>query len=256
MKLHVETTGQGEDLVLLHGWGFHAGVWQALLPSLAHKFRITLIDLPGFGRSPAPKRAYQLVDVVPAILAHTPVQATFIGWSLGGLIAIAIAADAPQRVTRLLTVGTTPKFIAAAPWPGIAKEVFAEFRQGLQHNTAQVLRRFLLLQQRCFNQQRALYKQLNAILGAYHTPSITALLSGLQILQASDLRTQLRQINAPQLHVIGDDDPLIPASTAENIKTLVPHATSVLLTGAGHIPFLSHQEIFLQHMLDFIYDTD
>jgi len=253
MKLYAETIGQGEDLVLLHGWGFHAGVWQSLLPSLVDKFRITLIDLPGFGRSLAPPRRYQLDDAVQQVLAVSPPQATFVGWSLGGLIAIAIAVYEPLRATRLLTVATTPKFIAEASWPGVAKEVFAQFKEGIQNNAHQALRHFLLLQQRSFSKQRMLYKRLNEILTSYDIPSATALFSGLEILQDTDLRTQLSQINIPQLHMIGDEDPLIPASTMQHIQSLVPHCTSVLVAGAGHIPFLSHQEIFLQQLLDFVH---
>lgn len=255
MKLYSETTGQGEDLVLLHGWGFHADVWRSLLPCLTHKFRITLIDLPGFGRSPVPEQRYHLDDAVQQVLAVSPPQATFAGWSLGGLIATAVAVCEPLRVTRLLTVATTPKFIASANWPGVAKEVFARFQESLQRNTHQGLRHFLLLQQRSLSKQRALYKQLNALLASYDIPSENALFSGLQILQDTDLRKQLSQIRAPQLHLIGDEDPLIPPNTTQYIKSLAPHCTSISLPGAGHIPFLSHQEIFLQHMLGFLHVT-
>ncbi|HRA24442.1 MAG TPA: alpha/beta fold hydrolase, partial [Usitatibacteraceae bacterium] len=51
MALHVELAGQGPDLVLLHGWGLHGGVWQGLARELAPAFRLHLVDLPGHGHS-------------------------------------------------------------------------------------------------------------------------------------------------------------------------------------------------------------
>jgi pimeloyl-ACP methyl ester carboxylesterase len=51
MSWHVETTGSGPDLVLLHGWALHSGAWAETLPALAAKWRVHAIDLPGHGRS-------------------------------------------------------------------------------------------------------------------------------------------------------------------------------------------------------------
>ena len=53
MSLQVERRGDGPDLVLLHGWGMHGGVWDELVPRLAARFRVHVPDLPGHGRSTA-----------------------------------------------------------------------------------------------------------------------------------------------------------------------------------------------------------
>src|SRR5712671_4767 len=52
--LHVESTGEGPELVLLHGWAMHSGFWGALMPRLAQRFRVHAVDLPGHGYSAAP----------------------------------------------------------------------------------------------------------------------------------------------------------------------------------------------------------
>ena len=50
--LHVESSGDGPPLVLLHGWAMHGGLFATLLPSLAQQFRVHVVDLPGHGHSP------------------------------------------------------------------------------------------------------------------------------------------------------------------------------------------------------------
>jgi pimeloyl-ACP methyl ester carboxylesterase len=52
MSLHVESTGSGPPLIVLHGWAMHSGLWVPALPKLASRFRVHLVDLPGHGRSP------------------------------------------------------------------------------------------------------------------------------------------------------------------------------------------------------------
>jgi pimeloyl-[acyl-carrier protein] methyl ester esterase len=53
-KVYVDTLGEGPDLVLLHGWAMHSGIWSSVRSQLAQYFRLHLIDLPGHGASPAP----------------------------------------------------------------------------------------------------------------------------------------------------------------------------------------------------------
>ncbi|NNG13616.1 MAG: alpha/beta fold hydrolase, partial [Gammaproteobacteria bacterium] len=70
MKLYSETIGHGPDLVLLHGWGAHSGVWAGMREALAENFSVTCIDLPGHGRSPYDQSAMaSLPSLAEAVLA-------------------------------------------------------------------------------------------------------------------------------------------------------------------------------------------
>ena len=53
MSLHVETLGRGPDLVMLHGWALHSGIWAGMREPLSRHFRLHLLDLPGHGQSVA-----------------------------------------------------------------------------------------------------------------------------------------------------------------------------------------------------------
>ncbi|GAL05727.1 biotin synthesis protein bioH [Photobacterium aphoticum] len=80
--LYWQTEGQGDDLVLIHGWGMNGAVWQHLLPQLTPHYRVHVVDLPGYGLS-SDADAGNLDEVVQLLLENSPPTATWIGWSLG-----------------------------------------------------------------------------------------------------------------------------------------------------------------------------
>ena len=114
--LHVEVRGQGANLCMLHGWGLHGGVWTSTRRRLHGRRRVTCIDLPGHGRSPELRADLDLW--AKAALHAAPPRATWLGWSLGGMVAMRAAQIEPHRITRLILVCTTPRFTnpAGSSW--------------------------------------------------------------------------------------------------------------------------------------------
>ena len=93
-----QTTGEGNcHLVLLHGWGLNANVWDCITPELATHFTLHLVDLPGYGRSGG-FGALTLEEMAQQVVEKAPEQAIWLGWSLGGLVASLVALQHPQRV--------------------------------------------------------------------------------------------------------------------------------------------------------------
>ena len=98
-----QTTGEGNcHLVLLHGWGLNANVWDCITPELATHFTLHLVDLPGYGRSGG-FGALTLEEMAQQVVEKAPEQAIWLGWSLGGLVASLVALQHPQRVQALVT---------------------------------------------------------------------------------------------------------------------------------------------------------
>ena len=171
--LYTEVCGSGPTLVLLHGWGLNVRVWDGLTAALCDRFRIIAIDLPGHGRSPwLPERsslagqAAQVGETIAAIAA----EYSLLGWSLGGQIALQLAA-APQvartagtggrgaagrqppaslaAANRLVLIATTPRFVAGPGWPyGSPPERLAAQVQGLETDYRRTVSDFLELQVR------------------------------------------------------------------------------------------------------------
>lgn len=258
MSMSAHTLGDGADIVLVHGWGLPSGIWNETAHALAENYRVTLIDLPGYGLSPMPAATYALEILAEMALAAAPEHAVWTGWSLGALVTMQAALIAPQRVMALVLVASTPRFVRAADWPhGIDAQLLDTFAQDLVSNYASTVRRFVALQARGRSWQRDEIRQLHARVFAQGDPQPGALHGGLALLRETDLRQQLANIAAPVLVLAGEHDTLVPLAASENLVLLLndarPHAPRLhVMAGAGHAPFLSHPQQFLERVSDFV----
>ena len=248
MSLHVEYLGQGPDLVMLHGWGLHGGIFATIAPALSQHFRLHLVDLPGHGHSPLDGAPADLHGLAGTLLQQLPPDAIWLGWSLGGRLALAAALQAPLR--RLVLVGTTPCFCQRPDWPhGMPEQELAQFTQSLHQDYRATLQRFIALQSRGSSQGREELRALRERLFAHGEPDPLALQQGLALLRDGDLRPALPTIQTPALIVHGTRDTLAPKAAAESLASQLPNSQLTLIDGAGHAPFISHPEAFLQAIL-------
>jgi pimeloyl-ACP methyl ester carboxylesterase len=121
VELAHTVTGQGPVVVLLHGHPQTAASWRAVVPALARRHRVVVIDQRGQGASPAPAAGYEIADRaadVAALLRRLGVtQAAVVGADLGGHTAFALARDAPELVTRLAVLEAVVPGTRAAQGP-------------------------------------------------------------------------------------------------------------------------------------------
>ncbi|HKJ77485.1 MAG TPA: pimeloyl-ACP methyl ester esterase BioH, partial [Gammaproteobacteria bacterium] len=245
VSVHVDTRGAGPDLVLVHGWGLHGGVWDTVAARLAERCRLHIVDLPGFGASPLPEGPYTLEALAAAVAEAVPAGADWLGWSLGGMVALAAVGDGAD-LRRLVTVGTSPRFVAGPDWPhAVDPAVLDGFAAELEDDFEGTLQRFLALQTRGAEDGRATLRRLREALTARGAPRAEALAGGLAILREADLRPALPALGRPVLLVQGERDTLVPTAAAEAAADLLPDARLQILAGAGHAPFLSHPEAFV-----------
>jgi len=252
-SLHMETGGQGPDLVLLHGWGLHGGVWDTLMPRLTPHLRVTRVDLPGHGRSRDLPMPPTLAELSLQVMAGIAPGAVLLGWSLGGLVAQEAALEMPQRFRGLILANTTPRFVTAGDWPhAMAPETLQGFAAGLAEDYQDTLQRFLSLQVRGDESARASLRELRASLFVHGKPDAASLATGLDMLRDSDLRARLKQLSAPSLVLAGGYDRLTPAGASEYMAQHIPGARLELFPKSAHAPFLSHGEAFAAAVLRFV----
>jgi pimeloyl-[acyl-carrier protein] methyl ester esterase len=252
MMPFTQTSGDGPDLVLLHGWGLNGGIWDTLVPLLEPGFRVTRVDLPGHGRS-----AWQgdegLDGMTRVVLEHVPERAAWLGWSLGGLVAARAALISPARIERLVLVAATPSFVSRPGWPAaMAPGLIETFTRDLQRDYLRTLQRFLALQVRGSDAAEAVLRDLRARLLQYGQPSPEALVAGLDILRTTDLRERFAGIACPVLLLMGARDMLVPAAAAQPTAELLPNARVELIDGAGHAPFLARPAVVAGIIGDFL----
>ncbi|MCL1075520.1 pimeloyl-ACP methyl ester esterase BioH [Shewanella dokdonensis] len=253
-SLFYHVSGDGQPLVWLHGWGVNGSIFLPTVTQLS-QYRSYCVDLPGFGDSqPQPGT---IDDWAELLIAQLPANAIWLGWSLGGLVATRIAQRWPQKIRGLITIASSPCFMAQTtpPWPGIAATVLQQFTQQLEQDLQRTVERFMALQAMGSNSARDDIRHIKELVLSKPLPNATALAQGLEMLQQTDLRQELPHIALPWLRFWGKLDGLVP----RRVSTLLPQtpqSQDIILPGASHAPFISHPEDFLHHLRDWLQTTN
>lgn len=246
--LYVEIRGHGPDLVLLHGWGLNLRVWDGLTRELSKSYRVISVDLPGHGRSPWNPKARTPAEQawqVHASLASRSDRYSLLGWSLGGQIALDLAAAMPGNVERLVLVATTPRFAAAEDWPyGMPAATLEKLATQLRTNYKRTVSEFLDLQVRGSASSEKVLAELHGSLFSHGEAHPKALVAGLATLKSSDLRSMLTLIRTPTLVVAGQYDRVTLPAASRALAAALPDARYVEFRRAAHAPFLSHTAEF------------
>ncbi len=246
--------GLGEPLILLHGWGMNGAVWAPLVPWLhSCGLRVGVVTLPGYGGTEASSWDDNLALLAQDLWGQIPSGGChLLGWSLGGLIATEMALQAPDRTRSLCTIASSPCFVEQPEWPGISAPVLARFGQQLQQDLKKTISDFLALQGLGSVSARADIRALKQAIFALPLAEATTLQAGLQLLQSTDQRQQLMQLQGRWLRIYGANDALVPKAALAQVddywKASCAQAgsrqtQSLVIPGAGHAPFISHFDL-------------
>jgi pimeloyl-[acyl-carrier protein] methyl ester esterase len=233
-----------KHLVLLHGWAMHSEMWGNFTAQLSQHYRVTLIDLP------LRNNLEIISDEIVAALDEKPFY--ILGWSLGGTVALDIAARYSNRVQGVVLMAANPCFVATESWSGMSVEVFDAFAEQLHVNPTATLQRFLALQ--CYGLPQFL-KGLKARFSTKSPPELADLETSLMLLKTSDLCSVLAELNCPITAILSDNDALIPVEIGEQMQTLQPNLQLTVVKNAGHIPFITQPENCLNAIHAFLNDT-
>ncbi|MFF7706261.1 transporter [Pseudomonas sp. NPDC007930] len=212
-----------EALYLLPGWGLSVQLLAPLAAALKPAFAVHLLEQPA---------SLEQLD------AQVPAGAWLGGWSLGGMLAVALAARRGAACPGVISLASNACFSAREGWPwAMAEGTFGAFLAGCEQAPAATLKRFTLLCAQGAEQPRELARQLAAQPGA-------ASVAGLQWLAALDNRAALGAFSGAQCHLLAELDGLVPASALPALRALAPQAHWALLANASHaFPVQATQQV-------------
>jgi pimeloyl-ACP methyl ester carboxylesterase len=265
LEMHVAEAGEGEPLVLLHGWPQHWYMWRRLIPGLAERYRVIAPDLPGLGWSEAPSSGYEKEtlggDVLALLDALGLERVRLAGHDWGGFIGFLLCLYHPERVERFLALNIThpwsrlgaralPRFwymaVLASPVlgpavlrraPGFVKRVLTGggghgegFTEAEHDAFAEVLRR---------------PEGARASQGYYRSFLLK------EILPIMRGRYRDERLEVPTLLLFGEEDFAIPAEALEGYESHAEDMRVELVPGVGHFIAEQAPELVLERTLSF-----
>jgi 4,5:9,10-diseco-3-hydroxy-5,9,17-trioxoandrosta-1(10),2-diene-4-oate hydrolase len=238
LRLRYVRKGSGPPVLLLHGIASSVYTWKDVLPALAAHHDVVAMDLPGFGDSaiPSPASGDRIARSVVGLMDRLGIaRASIVGNSLGGAIAIAIAARRPDRVDRIVLLDPAGYNFAPADRPLLLRMAAAIPAPALE---ALPLRPMVSHGLRQVFHDKALVTpdKVAEYVAPLRRPGASAALHQL-LLGTDDLHfpAVIREVRAPTLILWGRYDTWIPPRDAQRFAADIPGARVVMLE-AGHMP--------------------
>ena len=254
MSIYRETHGHGRDILLIHGWGMSGNVWESVADKLSREYRVTIVDLPGYGRSAhyvLPQ--YNLQTMADELVSLVPQGATVLGWSLGGMITLQMALSCPNALERMILVATSPQFHLSADWPhAVDTRILENFASELATSYQDTIQQFLAIQALGSEHARDEIRLLRGKVFRDGEPDKIALREGLNILRTVNLRDKLQEVEAQTLIITGERDRLVPLAAAQLLAQGINQSQLQIIKGASHAPFISHQALFVSDVEKFL----
>lgn len=220
------------SLFLIHGWATNPSIWPDWLATTT----TCSYQSPDYPDYP---------QLACAFLAHydkhkQPI--TIVGWSLGGMLALQLAAEYPDKINNLILLSTTPRFTLCENYnAGLAPSIVKNLARKLQKKQWQTQLDFYHLM--FSSQEQTSWENF----ATHVAPSLTniqmpALQGGLNYLLETDLRSLLPSIQIPCHIFHGAEDGICPPAAGQYLANQLPNSTITFVPGAGHIPFYTQSE--------------
>jgi 3-oxoadipate enol-lactonase len=241
VRVHHVVDGRPDapTVVLAGSLGSTLAMWAPQVPVLGQHFRVVRYDARGHGGSPIPPGPYSiddLVDDVVALLDTVQVErAHVVGLSLGGMMAMRLAAREPTRVDRLVLACTSPLLTPPQAWAERAALVRS---QGTAAVADAVVARWLTDERRAAHPEEVqwLADMIAATPAEGYASSCTAI-------ETMDLRADLPRITAPTLVIGGAEDPSMPRAHQEAIVAAIPGARLRMVEHAAHLASFEQPDV-------------
>jgi 3-oxoadipate enol-lactonase len=228
--------------MLCNSLGTTLEMWDPQVEALTARFRLVRYDQRGHGRSPVPPGPYSIEDLgrdALDLLDDLGIErASFCGLSIGGMVGMWLASEAPERIDRLVLCSTAPTLPPREQWIERAATVRADGVSAIAD--AALDRWFTPLA------PESLRESFRAMLVGTPAEGYAGCCEALADL---DLRDRLAAIVAPTLVVTGEGDPVAPPETGEQLAASISGARHVTVAGARHITNAEQPSTFTQHVL-------
>jgi pimeloyl-ACP methyl ester carboxylesterase len=248
--VHYEVYGRGRPVILLHGWLGSWGLWQETMAYLGRSYRTYALDFWGFGESGKKRETYAIQDFVALIDQFMDrlgiAQAPLVGHSMGGTVSLSVAMLHPERVRKVVVIGSPivgsslALPLKLAGYRFIAMMIFNmmwAFRGGMKMASPYICAdpRFPEMMDRDLT-----------------STTVESFLRSIASLRRTDLRPMLPQLKIPVMGMFGDRDNIVNPNQWQPLLAGVPHAKIVRWQRAQHFIMLDTPQDFMENLKTFL----
>ena len=251
-RIHYERSGTGFPVIFLHAGIADSRMWEPQARVFEEEFDVIRPDQRGFGRSDMPPGPWSPVEDLLALIDELGLKpAHLVGCSMGGSVAIDFALDHPDRISKLVLVGSAIGGFAFRPEHA---HLFAEASTARKAGNLEALNEAMLYlfldgpeRPRGYVAEplRTLFLDMNAI-------AVRADFEKAPPAQNMLATRRLHEITAPTLVVVGDKDVPTVLEAADLLAGSIPNARQAIIRDAAHLANLEHPEAFNRLVLDFL----
>lgn len=250
IEIAYEIAGSGPAVLFAHSLASDHTIWQAQMEALRQRHTVIAYDLRGHGKSSAPPGPYSFALLAEDALALMDAlgyrRASFVGISLGGMIGLALALAAPQRLAKLVLADTTASYPqdARALWP---ERIRAVREQGLAPQVAPTLERWFTAPFRAAHPE--VVARIGEIIRA--TP-IAGYIGCCEAIATLDFAPRLGEIKTPTLVIVGEEDAGTPPVMAQALAAGIPGARLEVIPRAAHLSCVEQADAFSRLLVEFL----
>ncbi len=258
LRMCYQERGQGDPLIILPGLGTSIDFWQLTIPPLAKHHHVIALDLPGFGKSAKPDTSYDLNWTCDRIIAFMDAkqirQANVLGGSMGGHLGMLLALRYPERVERLVMMGSSGGW----PQPGLLLDLVVKIFLTDVIVTDHVRRNWPSIYSKLSERQTPMTEHLfryQMALRANRTkfaPSGRALARSLRSIFYTGCRESLTEVKMPVLLIWGALDRIHPVKDGVHARSVLPDSRLVIVPDAGHEVMIDQPDTFNRLILRFL----
>jgi len=248
--VHYEVYGRGRPVILLHGWLGSWGLWQETMAYLGSFYRTYALDFWGFGESGKKRETYAVQDFVSLVdqfMDRLGIErAPLVGHSMGGTVSLSVAIQYPQRVSKVVVIGSPItgsslafplKLAGRRPIAALLFNMMGVFRLGLRLASPLICRdaRF----------PEMMEKDLSRT-------TFESFLLSIASLRRTDLRPMLSQVRVPVMGMYGDKDNIVHPLQWQPLQSGILNARVERFPKAGHFIMLDEPDAFIQTLKNFL----
>lgn len=252
--VHYEVFGRGRPVILLHGWLESWGLWQETMAFLGDEFRTYALDFWGFGESGKKLSSYEIPDFVSLVEQFMQAMgiesAPVVGHSMGGTVSLALAAEIPERVSKVVVIGSPVEGASLSPLLklfGLRPVAF------IVHNLMWIL----TLGSRIVGPIVTRDPRWSAIFSKdVSSTTLESFLTSIASLRRTDLTGSLQRIQVPIMGMYGARDVIVNPGQWKPLQACAPVTRIERFSDAGHFIMLDQAERFQHTLREFLREDE